>query len=148
MFYISDFGGSNGLGGFIDIISSAPALAKQSVGAQLIGLGSTPEGTLNNELIYDFLFDMAKTDQVVDPYVWLNTYVQARYTINDQSMMQSVELKQAYNDLLDAYKILLGTAYNCTNLGQWGVLKSIIETVPSLAMNNTGFQGNVPSISQ
>jgi len=117
--------------GLFSTIATRPAIDKQRVGKQMIGLGSTPEGIQNNEIMYELLYEMVwQHEPITDQLDWVHRYVTRRYAIS--SIMD--RLPTVYS----AYDLLLATVYNCTS-GQWGVTKSFIELTPSLNMNRTGF---------
>ena len=101
------------------------------MGDALVGIGATPEGIFQNEIVYDLLFDMAHRSEPVSVSHWVQGYVTRRFGIGQDSEAQ-------FQPLYDAYAVLAASVYNCT-AGNWGVTKSFVELTPSLQMNSTGF---------
>ena len=129
---LHNFGGNNGMMAMLPVVSTAPALAKQSVGDALVGIGTTPEGIFQNEIAYDLLFDMAwRGRPIADLHGWVRRWATRRYSLPAASLT-------AFAPVLRAWDLLVGSVYNCTS-GQWGVTKSFLELTPSLQMNASGF---------
>ena len=129
---LHNFGGNNGMMGMIDVVATQPAVAKKTSGATLIGLGTTPEGIFQNEVMYDLLFDMAwRSSPLPDSRAWVRQYVVRRYGLPTAELARFAAVFAAWDDLATS-------VYNCST-GQWGVTKSFVELTPSLQMNSTGF---------
>ncbi len=56
---LHNYGGNTGLYGKMETISSAPMLAYATPNATMIGVGLTPEGTLQNYPVYDMMLESA-----------------------------------------------------------------------------------------
>ena len=129
---LHNFGGNNGMMGMIDVVATQPALAQRASGATLIGLGTTPEGIFQNELMYDLLYDMGwRSSPIPDVHAWVRAWVMRRYGLPVGEVGRFAAVFAGWDGLVRS-------VYNCTT-GQWGVTKSFVELTPSLQMNSTGF---------
>jgi alpha-N-acetylglucosaminidase len=69
----------------------------------LTGIGYVNEGFEGNPVIYEFLTEMAWHQESVDLNVWLDSYVQGRYGIKDESARSAWQklYQSVYSDSLD-----------------------------------------------
>ncbi len=77
---IPNMGGKTGMTGVLDFYAgdSSRALAAPDRG-NLAGIGFAPEGTENNEVIYELMSDMAWRTSPVDLDAWIASYCRNRY---------------------------------------------------------------------
>jgi alpha-N-acetylglucosaminidase len=87
---IHNFGGNNPLNGALRFFGEDPAKALNdpSRGA-LVGLGLSPEGVENNEVIYEILTDAGWTGQPIDLDRWLADYCASRYGSYPEAMKEA-----------------------------------------------------------
>jgi len=97
---INDYGDNTGLFGGLPRIASEPARAITGpYGASMAGVGALMEGTNNNPVVYELLFDAAWMNKPVDLREWIRDYVKWRYGED------TPELEHAWQLLLEtAYK--------------------------------------------
>ena len=77
---INNYGDNTGLFGAPPRIASEPARAIAGpYGASMMGVGALMEGTNNNPVVYELLFDAAWINQPVDMHEWIRNYVKWRY---------------------------------------------------------------------
>ncbi|HEY1683527.1 MAG TPA: alpha-N-acetylglucosaminidase TIM-barrel domain-containing protein, partial [Tepidisphaeraceae bacterium] len=90
---IHNMGGKTTIGGKLDFFATDPAhtLAAPNHG-RLVGFGLAPEGTENNEVVYELLTDAMWTSQPIDLDTWLPSYCQARYGACPDAMSQAWKL--------------------------------------------------------
>ena len=74
------FGGNNNIKGNLALMASAPAHALASPErGNLIGWGMCPEGTENNEVVYELMTDAGWQSEPIDLETWIPAYCEARY---------------------------------------------------------------------
>jgi len=97
---INNYGDNTGLFGGPPRIASEPARAITGpYGTSMAGVGALMEGTNNNPVVYELLFDTAWMDKPVDLREWIRGYVKWRYG------KDTPELEHAWQLLLEtAYK--------------------------------------------
>lgn len=96
---IANYGDNTGIYGDLPRIAATPARAMNSpYGASMAGIGALMEGTNNNPVLYELLFDAAWSNEAVDLSQWMRGYVQYRYGADDP-------------DAQRAWRMLLDTAY-------------------------------------
>eukprot|EP01022_Parablepharisma_sp_SALTPOND_P021097 TRINITY_DN4031_c1_g1_i1.p1 TRINITY_DN4031_c1_g1~~TRINITY_DN4031_c1_g1_i1.p1 ORF type:complete len:803 (-),score=81.27 TRINITY_DN4031_c1_g1_i1:84-2492(-) len=94
---IHNFGGNPGMFGNICLIANNLAKALNYMkDAKMEGIGAAMEGIEQNQMIYDFIFDMGWEEKIPDVKGWFETYIEARYggKINEN-------VKRAWRILLD-----------------------------------------------
>ncbi|WP_201307724.1 alpha-N-acetylglucosaminidase [Companilactobacillus farciminis] len=126
---LNNFGGRMGLSGhFNDLWKSYKKMLDES--NYCLGIGITPEASLNNPIIYDYFFELTWKDNITnDLDFWIKKYSLRRYG----------ESKHAFKSL----KLQLNTVYNShyNTLGQ-GAPESIINSRPSLNISAASTWGN------
>ncbi len=133
--YENNFGGRLGLHGHLDNLAKNIPAALNSA-KHMEGIGITPEASVNNPLLYDFLFETVWTDNakeklpVIDLDKWLKDYAKRRYGKESQS---------AYEALL----IMKDTVYKAElNMKGQGAPESVVNARPALDINAASTWGN------
>ena len=94
------FGGNNNIKGDLSRMATQPAsvLASPERG-NLVGFAICPEGTENNEVVYELLTDAAWQTEPIDLAVWLPVYCRSRYGACPPALQQAwmLLLKSAYS---------------------------------------------------
>ena len=132
---LNNFGGRLGLHGHLDNLAKNIPAALNSA-KHMEGIGITPEASVNNPLLYDFLFETVWTDNaneelpVINLDEWLKDYAKRRYGEESQS---------AYESLL----IMKDTVYKAdlNMLGQ-GAPESVVNARPALDIGAASTWGN------
>jgi alpha-N-acetylglucosaminidase len=98
---IHNYGGNSQMVGNLPLYATdAPAMLANPKRGNITGFGISPEGVLNNEVVYELLTDVAWTSKPIDIKFWLMSYAKQRYGTED------VELFHAWLSLLEsAYSI-------------------------------------------
>ena len=132
---LNNFGGRLGLHGHLDNLANNIPAALNSA-KHMEGIGITPEASVNNPLLYDFLFETVWTDNaneklpVIDLDKWLKDYAKRRYGEESQS---------AYEALL----IMKDTVYKADlNMKGQGAPESVVNARPALDINAASTWGN------
>lgn len=96
---LSNFGGTLGLLGSIDILNSRVFDARKAKNSSMIGTGLTPEGINQNYIIYDFMSEMAWRKNPANLTAWFNQYSTRRYGKEDKNANKAWQLlkKSVYN---------------------------------------------------
>lgn len=85
---IPNMGGKSGLTGDLEFYANGRLKALQSpVKGRLTGYGMAPEGTENNEVLYELICDGGWTDQKIDVDAWLKNYSTCRYGKAPEAVM-------------------------------------------------------------
>ena len=132
---LNNFGGRLGLHGHLDNMASAIPEAFNNCD-YIAGIGITPEASVNNPVLYDFLFetvwqdDASKPMQEIDLDAWLASYTERRYGSASESANA-------------AWAILKDTVYKSSlnNLGQ-GAPESVVNARPALSISAASTWGN------
>ena len=132
---LNNFGGRLGLHGHLDNMAAKIPEAFNN-GKHIAGIGITPEASVNNPVLYDFLFETIWQDdatenlQPIDLDTWLDSYAQRRYGAASESANA-------------AWDILKETVYKSSlnNLGQ-GAPESVVNARPALNINAASTWGN------
>lgn len=124
---ITNYGGNTGMFGRMDVITKEPfrALKHPDFSKNLKGIGAAMEGSENNSVIYELLFEQKWHDRPLDLDKWLSNYTRRRYGVNNPQ-------------LNEAWKILKNTVYNQKldeSIYQQGTTESILCARPSLDIN-------------
>ena len=132
---LNNFGGRLGLHGHLDNLANNIPAALNSA-EHMEGIGITPEASVNNPLLYDFLFETVWTDNaneelpVINLDEWLKDYAKRRYGEESQS---------AYDSLL----IMKNTVYKADlNMKGQGAPESVVNARPDLDINAASTWGN------
>lgn len=90
---IHNFGGNNPLNGALKFFAADPskAMSASNKGA-LVGMGLSPEGVENNEVIYELLTDVEWQQNAIDLDRWLGEYCTSRYGSCPDAMQKSWQL--------------------------------------------------------
>ena len=132
---LNNFGGRLGLHGHLDnMANNIPKAFNES--KHIAGIGITPEASVNNPVLYDFLFetiwqdDASKAMEVIDLDAWLDAYTTRRYGAESESAQE-------------AWTILKDTVYKAeyNNRGQ-GAPESVVNARPALSINAASTWGN------
>jgi len=132
---LNNFGGRMGLHGHMDnLVKGVVEAANTS--SVMKGIGITPEGSQNNPVLYDLLFETVWSDDAsrplekIDTAEWLKKYVTRRY---------GAESENAYQ----AMRILENTVYKASlnMLGQ-GAPESYINARPATSIGAASTWGN------
>ena len=132
---LNNFGGRLGLHGHLDNMAREIPKAFNSA-KHIAGIGITPEASVNNPVLYDFLFetiwqeDAKESLQQIDLDTWLDSYAQRRYGAASASANA-------------AWDILKDTVYKSSlnNLGQ-GAPESVVNARPALNIQAASTWGN------
>ena len=132
---LNNFGGRLGLHGHLDNLAEDIPYALNNT-EHIAGIGITPEASVNNPVLYDFLFetiwqdDVTEDVEVKDLDTWLDDYATRRYGQPSESANQ-------------AWDILKDTVYKSTlnNLGQ-GAPESVVNARPALSIGAASTWGN------
>jgi hypothetical protein len=77
---IPNFGGNSQIGGDLGFYAKkVPVAPAQPKAGNLVGFGYSPEGTENNEVVYEMASDAAWSRTPIDVDRWLESYCRARY---------------------------------------------------------------------
>ncbi len=77
---LHNFGQGTAMFGNLQKYGESYTCAMQDAGANgMIGAGATPEGIEQNEIVYEWVFDLTWSDRVPDVSRWLRDYVGRRY---------------------------------------------------------------------
>lgn len=127
---VSNFGEKNGLYGMMERISSEPFRALNSeYGKTMSGIGSMPEGRLNNPVLFDMLYKIAWDKEATDMQEWLTLYSKYRYG-------------KSSSDMEKVWKILLATTYKSDGVMQQGPCESIFNARPDTSIQHVSSWGN------
>ncbi|XP_072019310.1 alpha-N-acetylglucosaminidase-like isoform X1 [Amphiura filiformis] len=99
---LHNFGGNDGLYGMLDAINEGPFEGMKFADSTMIGTGLTPEGILQNEVVYALSTDVSWRENPVNVTQWLTDYIHSRYNyVSDK--------------INHAWYLLQGSVYNCTD---------------------------------
>ena len=127
--------GRLGLHGHLDnLANNIPKVFNET--KYIAGIGITPEASVNNPVLYDFLFetiwqdDASQKMEVIDLDTWLDDYATRRYGAESESANQ-------------AWDILKETVYKASlnGLGQ-GAPESVVNARPNLTIGAASTWGN------
>ncbi|RUS83854.1 hypothetical protein EGW08_008395 [Elysia chlorotica] len=99
---LHNFGGTMELYGAISSINEGPPKARSFPNSTMVGIGMTPEGIHQNEVIYEFMAENSWRTKPRDVNTWVSSFAQQRYG-----------QKNEYVD--EAWKLLMGSVYNATD---------------------------------
>ncbi|XP_012945530.1 alpha-N-acetylglucosaminidase [Aplysia californica] len=99
---IHNFGGTNELYGAVDAINVGPFNGRKFPNSSMIGIGLTPEGINQNEVMYEFMMENAWRTEPRDVDQWVVSYAHQRYGADNRAAA-------------DAWTRLIGTVYNCSD---------------------------------
>ena len=125
---LNNFGGRMGLHGYLDNLQkNIPATANRS--KHMAGIGISPEGSQENPVLYDFLFetiwtaDASQPLPVIDLDQWLADYVTRRYGAVSENAQAAMD-------------ILADTVYNSNKSGvAQGAPESVVNARPAKSIS-------------
>lgn len=160
---INNFGETTGLYGKLERFVQEYFRSAELYPQNMVGLGCSPEGLLNNPVNYDLLFDIPWHNEAFPVAKWLKSYVSYRYglefyknnMLSDDGCCSNLERHEsnAAEQMYKVWKILLQTAYSSSadqskqdpisnKLPQiLGTPESIICAVPSLNIKSVSSWG-------
>ncbi|KAJ7313636.1 hypothetical protein JRQ81_005201 [Phrynocephalus forsythii] len=100
---LHNFGGNQGLFGTVENINQGPFKARSFPNSTMVGVGLTPEGIEQNDIMYELMTDLGWQREPVDLQQWTAKYATQRYgTTNTQAT--------------EAWQLLLRSVYNCSGV--------------------------------
>ncbi|KAG0251740.1 hypothetical protein DFQ27_008573 [Actinomortierella ambigua] len=130
---LNNFGGGQGLFGFLPKLLKEPFEGYRHGSKAMRGMGITMEGIDNNEFLYQLVLDLAwqRADEEVttpvDGTKLLNEFIQRRYGPNKTTPT-----------MLSAWKKLSQTVWD-SRVGQWSQYKTFLDATPALVMERDSF---------
>ena len=118
---LHDFGGDMGLAGKMPIINTAPHTVLKDSSYSMVGVGLTPESTLQNYPIYEFMLENTWRSSPTNTTQWIIDYYHRRYG----KVSPNAEA---------AWVAIQKLIYNEGNSGQVLGPKAVIELRPQLSM--------------
>ncbi|WP_430972149.1 alpha-N-acetylglucosaminidase TIM-barrel domain-containing protein [Sunxiuqinia rutila] len=97
---IPNWGGNSQLGGWLTKYGSIiPEIKQRNDVGKLVAFGYSPEGTENNEVIYELVSDAMWSEQPINYSEWLKGYCAARYGLVSESLEKAWNLlcESVYN---------------------------------------------------
>ncbi|KAK3086286.1 hypothetical protein FSP39_016333 [Pinctada imbricata] len=98
---LHDFGGTMELYGALVNINNGPTDGRRFPDSTMVGIGITPEGIYQNEVIYEFFLENWWRSEPRDITKWISDYVLKRYGMTNQYMelaWQYLKMSVYYND--------------------------------------------------
>ncbi|BFY99943.1 hypothetical protein BsWGS_02983 [Bradybaena similaris] len=99
---LHNFGGTMELYGAVDSVNKGPFIARAFPNSTMIGIGLTPEGLHQNEVMYEFMMENSWRTAPRDVQQWIVSFAQQRYGVNNTA-------------LNTAWQLLMKNVYNCTD---------------------------------
>uniref|UniRef100_A0A0B7BFH7 Alpha-N-acetylglucosaminidase n=1 Tax=Arion vulgaris TaxID=1028688 RepID=A0A0B7BFH7_9EUPU len=99
---LHNFGGTDELYGAVDSINKGPFAARAFPNSTMIGIGLTPEGINQNEVIYEFMMENSWRNETRDVDAWVESFAQQRYGYKSDPVSS-------------AWKILMRSVYNASD---------------------------------
>ncbi|GFR64270.1 N-acetylglucosaminidase, alpha [Elysia marginata] len=99
---LHNFGGTMELYGAIDSINQGPSKGRNFPDSTMVGIGMTPEGIHQNEVIYEFMAENAWRAKPRDLNQWFASFAQQRYGHKN-------------DDVNQAWKLLMSSVYNSSD---------------------------------
>ncbi|XP_013404322.1 alpha-N-acetylglucosaminidase isoform X3 [Lingula anatina] len=99
---LHDFGGGNYMQGQIEDINQGPFKARAYPNSSMIGIGLTPEGINQNDVIYEFMNENIAREKPVNTITWFMNYADRRYGISSLNVQTG-------------WIYLMHSIYNCTD---------------------------------
>lgn len=115
---LNNFGGRSGLHGRMEKVINDFYEAKAKYPETMLGIGATMEGSENNPVLYETLYELAWRETKTPAQEWIKGYAKVRYG--------------AQNDKAEeAWTLLMNSIYKCPTK-QEGVTESLLCARPSL----------------
>ncbi|XP_004772740.1 alpha-N-acetylglucosaminidase isoform X1 [Mustela putorius furo] len=122
---LHNFGGNHGLFGALEAVNQGPAAARLFPNSTMVGTGMAPEGIGQNEVVYALMAELGwRKDPVADLEAWVTSFAARRYGVDSKE----TEV---------AWRLLLGSVYNCSGEACTGHNRSPLVRRPSLQMVTT-----------
>lgn len=126
---VSNFGEKNGLYGRLQRFANEVYRAKNGPYKEyLTGTGVIPEGIRNNPVVYDFMSELAWSENKVEAADWIKDYAWYRYGFQNPKLLQ-------------AWNLLLGTVYSSPDVYQEGPSESIFCARPGMNLSSVSSWG-------
>lgn len=100
---LQNFGGNHGLFGTVESINQGPFQARAFLNSTMVGVGLTPEGIEQNDVIYELMTDLGWQREPVDLQQWTAAYAAQRYGTTSTQATK-------------AWQLLLRSVYNCSGV--------------------------------
>ncbi|CAL1530342.1 unnamed protein product [Lymnaea stagnalis] len=96
---LHNFGGTMELYGAVDQINKGPFLGRQFPNSTMVGIGLTPEGIHQNEVMYEFMMENSWRTQPRDINDWVTSFANQRYGAESPPAIAAWKLlmKSVYN---------------------------------------------------
>ncbi|SHN22148.1 alpha-N-acetylglucosaminidase [Chitinophaga sp. CF418] len=128
---VNNFGERPGLYGKLQRYADETHRARTGTfGQYMKGVGIMPEGIDNNPVSYELLMELAWHQEHVNVDEWIKTYVKSRYGKSDEHLLQ-------------AWQLLLQTAYNSVPGYQEGPPENILCARPALEIKSVSSWGTL-----
>ncbi|WP_343009183.1 alpha-N-acetylglucosaminidase TIM-barrel domain-containing protein [Clostridium celatum] len=125
---LHNFGGRMGLDGQVETVATSITEALATT-ENMKGIGITPEALANSPIVYELMGDMIWTRDPINYREWVNNYIERRYgAVNE--------------DAIEAWEILLETAYKTSDYYYQGAAESIINARPATSINSASTWGH------
>ncbi|XP_015665976.1 alpha-N-acetylglucosaminidase [Protobothrops mucrosquamatus] len=98
---LHNFGGNHGLFGMVESINQGPFEARRFLNSTMIGIGLTPEGIEQNDVIYELITDLGWLKEPINLQQWVATYSTERYGVKNMQVIK-------------AWQLLFQSVYNCS----------------------------------
>lgn len=99
---LQNFGGNHGLFGTAEAINQGPFVARDFLNSTMVGVGLTPEGIEQNDMIYELMTDLGWRKKPADLQQWVAEYAAQRYGVRNAQVTA-------------AWQLLLWSVYNCSD---------------------------------
>ncbi|CAG5128887.1 unnamed protein product [Candidula unifasciata] len=99
---LHNFGGTNELYGTVNSINNGPFTARAFPNSTMIGIGLTPEGINQNEVMYEFMMENSWRTAPRDLQQWTELFVRQRYGYSNAAVNT-------------AWNLLMRSVYNATD---------------------------------
>ncbi|MBK7030839.1 MAG: alpha-N-acetylglucosaminidase C-terminal domain-containing protein [Bacteroidales bacterium] len=87
---IHNYGGSSQWVGNLPLYATdAAKMLNSPAKGNISGFGISPEGVLNNEVVYELLTDVSWTSKPVDIKAWLKAYTEQRYGVYNENLLNA-----------------------------------------------------------
>uniref|UniRef100_A0A8D2L159 Alpha-N-acetylglucosaminidase n=1 Tax=Varanus komodoensis TaxID=61221 RepID=A0A8D2L159_VARKO len=100
---LHNFGGNHGLFGTAESINQGPFEARGFHNSTMVGVGLTPEGIEQNDVMYELMTDLGWHKEPINLMEWVANYATQRYGAMNAQATQ-------------AWQLLLRSAYNCSGV--------------------------------
>ncbi|KAK2158313.1 hypothetical protein LSH36_173g09013 [Paralvinella palmiformis] len=120
---LHNFGGTVAMYGAVESINKNPLRARTLPNNTMVGIGMTPEGINQNNVMYEFMMENSYRKRPVNVIIWAMDYAKRRYGQN--------------NDFsASAWTIFMSGIYNCTTGYHNGERDVLLVNTPTLTKLN------------